>query len=42
MKQSEWNEWKSEFKKSATNILGFKVGVIEEGEVGHEIKWINK
>ncbi len=39
---NEWMEWKTEFKKIATEILGFKVGEIEEGEVNHEIEWIKK
>lgn len=42
MKLDEWTEWKAEFKKVATEILRFKVGEIEEGEVDHEIEWINK
>ena len=42
MKLNEWTEWKTEFKKIATEVLGFKVGEIENGEVGHEIEWINK
>lgn len=41
MEESEWNEWKAEFKKVATQILGFKVGEIEEGEVDDEIEWIS-
>ncbi|WP_106794746.1 hypothetical protein [Aquimarina sp. Aq78] len=42
MELNEWTQWKNEFKKTATEILGFKVGEIEEGEVGHEIEWIKK
>jgi hypothetical protein len=42
MELDEWIEWKLEIKKIATEILEFKVGEIEEGEVGHEIEWINK
>ena len=42
MEVDEWNSWKSQFKKIATEILGFKVGEIEEGEVGYEIEWIIK
>ena len=40
MEFNEWIEWKTEFKKIATEILGFKVGEIEEGEVSYEIEWI--
>lgn len=40
MEVLEWNRWKTELKRVATEILGFKVGEIEEGEVGHEIEWI--
>ena len=36
----EWLEWKRNFKRIGTQILGFKVGEIEEGEVSHEIEWI--
>ena len=39
--EDEWLLWKTNFKKIATEILGFKVGEIEEGEVGHEIEWID-
>ena len=42
MELNEWTEWKSEIKKIATEILEFKVGEIEEGEVGNEIEWLNK
>ncbi len=42
MELNEWLEWKIEIKKIATDILGFKVGEIEEGEVGYEIEWLNK
>lgn len=38
MDDKEWLIWKTNFKKTATEILGFKVGEIEEGEVGHEIE----
>ncbi|MGH1388141.1 hypothetical protein [Kordia sp.] len=40
MELNEWIEWKVEIKRIATEILEFKVGEIEEGEVGHEIEWI--
>ena len=40
MELQEWTEWKSKIKIIATNTLGFKVGEIEEGEVGHEIEWL--
>ena len=42
MELEEWTEWKANFKKTATEILGFKVGEIEEGEVGYDIEWLNK
>ncbi|WP_298506556.1 hypothetical protein [uncultured Maribacter sp.] len=42
MELNEWIEWKTEIKKIATEILEFKVGEIEEGEVGHEIEWLKK
>lgn len=35
MKLDEWNHWKFEFKQKATELLGFKVGEIEEGEVDY-------
>ena len=38
----EWIEWKTEIKRIATSVLEFKVGEIEEGEVGYEIEWLNK
>ncbi|UZR99405.1 hypothetical protein [Chondrinema litorale] len=41
MNLDEWNKWKAEFKQIATEVLGFKVGEIEEGEVDHDIEWIN-
>jgi len=41
MDLDEWLSWKNDFKKIATEILGFKVGEIEEGEVGHEIEWLD-
>jgi hypothetical protein len=42
MQEDEWNDWKALIKKIATETLGFKVGEIEEGEVGHEIEWTNE
>ena len=42
MELEEWTEWKKKFKKIATETLGFKVGEIEEGEVGYDIEWLNK
>lgn len=42
MEEKEWEEWKAQIKKIATETLGFKVGEIEEGEVGDEIEWINE
>ncbi len=41
MNEDEWLLWKANFKKIATEILRFKVGEIEEGEVSHEIEWID-
>ncbi|GAA4275177.1 hypothetical protein U6A24_17570 [Aquimarina gracilis] len=41
MNEDEWIQWKARFKKVATEILRFKVGEIEEVEVGHEIEWID-
>lgn len=38
MALDEWTEWKTEFKKIATETLGFKVCELEEGEVGDEIQ----
>ncbi|GAB1856114.1 hypothetical protein MHTCC0001_09490 [Flavobacteriaceae bacterium MHTCC 0001] len=42
METNEWIEWKAEIKRISTEVLEFKVGEIEEGEVGHEIEWTNK
>ena len=33
MPEHEWNEWRRAIKAIATEILGYKVGEIEEGEV---------
>ncbi len=33
MPEYEWNEWRRSIKAIATEILGYKVGEIEEGEV---------
>ncbi|MCD8413644.1 hypothetical protein [Tenacibaculum finnmarkense] len=41
MEEEEWKEWITNFKKTAQEVLGFKVGEIELGEVGHEPEWIN-
>ena len=38
----EWEAWMRKLKSIATEILGFKVGEIELGEVTHEIEWIDK
>ena len=35
MNNNDWLEWKTEFKRIATQILGFKVGEIENGEVNY-------
>ncbi|WP_298902182.1 hypothetical protein [uncultured Psychroserpens sp.] len=40
MELNEWLKWKSDVKKVVTQILKFKVGEIEEGDVGHDIEWI--
>lgn len=40
MEEEEWHIWKNTFKKIATDLLGFKVDEIEEGEVGQEIEWL--
>lgn len=40
MDLAEWQIWKLDFKRVASEILGFKVGEIEEGEVGYEIEWL--
>ena len=41
MDAEEWKEWIFEFKQKATQILGFKVGEIETGEVSHTIEWLS-
>ncbi len=42
MEKEEWEVWKQRFKEVATEILGFKVGEPEEGEVDdYELEWIN-
>ncbi|WP_197474572.1 DUF4291 domain-containing protein [Tenacibaculum ovolyticum] len=41
MEEKEWQEWIANFKEIAQEILGFKVGEIELGEVGHEPEWLN-
>ena len=40
MDAEEWVAWLNEFKRQAQNILGYKVGEIELGEVGHKPEWI--
>ena len=40
MEEEEWKNWISNFKKIAQDILGYKIGEIELGEVGHEPEWI--
>ena len=40
MEIEEWISWKTQFKRVASEILRFKVGEIEEGEVGDEIEWL--
>jgi antibiotic biosynthesis monooxygenase (ABM) superfamily enzyme len=39
MLASEWEAWKSQIKAVATEILGFRVGERENGEVGDEMEW---
>ena len=41
MGNEEWEKWVKDIKAKATQILGFKVGEIELGEVGHEIEWLH-
>ena len=38
MEDEEWEAWKAKIKTIAIKTLGFKVGEIEEGEVGHNIE----
>ncbi len=40
MDEQEWENWLKEIKNIATRILGFKVGEIENGEVGYDIEWM--
>jgi len=40
MEDDEWSEWLIKFKEVATDILGYKIGEIETGEVGHDFVWI--
>jgi len=40
MDEQEWENWLKEIKNIATSILGFKVGEIENGEVGYDIEWM--
>jgi hypothetical protein len=42
MEDDEWNDWISRFKQIATDILGYKIGEIETGEVTHEPEWVNE
>ena len=42
MEDDEWNEWLNRFKEVATDILGYKIGEIETGEVDHGFIWIKK
>ncbi len=39
MEQEEWERWLADFKSIATEILGFKVGEIENGEVDYDVEW---
>jgi len=40
MEEDEWEKWISNFKKVAEETLGYKIGEIELGEVGHEPEWL--
>lgn len=42
MEESEWIAWVERMKEIGTQMLGFKVGEIECGEVDHEIEWIDE
>lgn len=41
MKDEEWKQWSTKIKQIATNILGYKIGEIETGEVGHDFIWVD-
>lgn len=41
MEQEEWDAWVKKIKQVATQQLGFKVGEIERGEVGHDIEYLD-
>src|SRR5438067_138252 len=41
MQVAEWTRWLKEFKATASRILGFRVGEIENDEVGYEIEYSN-
>ena len=41
MENEEWEIWSKQFKVVATEILGYKIGEIETGEVGHDFIWTN-
>lgn len=41
MNDDEWNTWSNKLKRTASEILGYKIGEIELGEVGHDFIWIN-
>ena len=42
MDTEAFEEWIAAFKKNATEMLEFKVGDIELGEVDYETEWTNK
>lgn len=42
MEEEEWKIWLNDLKVLATSLLGYKIGEIETGEVGHEFVWIEK
>jgi len=41
MEDEEWKEWSKKIKEIATKILGYKIGEIETGEVGHDFIWVD-
>ncbi len=40
MDEQDWENWLKKIKNIATKILGFKVGELENGEVGYDIEWV--
>ncbi|HRD79548.1 MAG TPA: DUF4291 family protein [Saprospiraceae bacterium] len=41
MEDEEWHIWIQNIKEISTQILGYKIGEIETGEVGHNYEWID-